>query len=180
MLTTKIKKMYKYLIVSFFMFLINASIAQPFTLNKNIKPVELKLIPYKQKDSTYNGKINITTVTQKEDTLYFFVRGLSMYQPTYIGFDSKDKKLQTKIFLCKDNWKIANKTGQLENGYWFEKFKTEGSYGIMVVKSKPTDVYNIMIWVGKEILNRKLPSPFKTAIKTTPKTPAKTKAKTKS
>jgi hypothetical protein len=152
--------------------------AQPFTLNKNIKPVELTLIPYKAKDSVYNGKINITTVTQKEDTLYFFVKGLSMYQPTYIGFDSEDKKQKTKIFLCKDNWKIANKTGQLTNGYWYEKFKTEGSYGIMVIKNKPTDVYNIMIWVGKELLNRKLPSPFKAAAKT--KTVTKPKAKTKS
>ena len=163
--------------ITFVCFLFAAK-SQPFTLNKNIKPVELTLIPYKAKDSVYNGKINITTVTQKEDTLYFFVKGLSMYQPTYIGFDSEDKKQKIKIFLCKDNWKIANKTGQLNNGYWFEKFKTEGSYGIMVVKSKPTDVYNIMIWVGKELLNRKLPSPFKAAAKT--KAVIKPKAKTKS
>jgi hypothetical protein len=148
----------------------NEIVAQPFTLDKKIKPIELTLIPYKAKDSIYNGKINITTVTQKEDTLYFFVKGLSMYQPTYIGVDCEDKKQKTKIFLCKDNWKVVNKKGQLVDGYWFEKFKTEGSYGIMIIKNKPTDVYNIMIWVGKEILNRKLPSPFK----------IETKAKTKS
>lgn len=173
--------MSKIFLILFFVFLGHTICkAQPFTLNKNIKPVELKLIPYKQKDSAFNGKINITTVTQKEDTLYFFVKGLSMYQPTYIGFDSDDKKQKTKIFLCKDNWKTPNKTGQLADGYWFEKFKTEGSYGIMVIKNKPTDKYNIMIWVGKEMLNRKLPSPFKTVTKATAKQPAKTKTKAKS
>jgi hypothetical protein len=170
----------KALILVFFSCFITILInAQPFTLNKNIKPVELKLIPYKQKDSAYNGKINITTVTQKEDTLYFFVKGLSMYQPTYIGFDSDDKKQKTKIYLCKDNWKAPNKTGQLADGYWYQKFKTEGSYGIMVIKNKPIEKYNIMVWVGKEMLNRKLPSPFKTLTKAAAKEPAKTKTKSK-
>ena len=149
--------------------------AQPFTLDKNVKPTELLLIPYKNvKDSIWNGKINVTTVKQTVDTMYFFVKGLSIYQPIYIGVDNNNKTQKCKIFLSKDNWKNPDKSGELVNGFWQQKFKTEGSFGIMVVANKPVQTYNITVWVGKELINRKLPSPFKTKTKDTPK-PTKTK-----
>ena len=115
-----------------------AAVAQPFTLNKDLKPTELIMIPYKdKKDTTWNGKINITTVKQTKDTMYFFVKGLSIYQPVYIGVDNNNKNQKCKISLCKDNWTNPDKTGELINGFWQHKFRTEGSFGIMIVANKP-------------------------------------------
>lgn len=153
--------------------------AQPFTLNKDLKPTELIMLPYKdKKDTSWNGKINITTVTQTKDTMYFFVKGLSIYQPVYIGIDNDKKNQKCKIFLSKDNWKSPDKTGELVNGFWQHKFRTEGSFGIMVVANKPVQTYNITVWAGKELINRKLSSPFKSRPKETAK-PTKQNTKLK-
>lgn len=139
----------------------SVAIAQPFTLDKKIKPVELTWLNYKAKDSAWNGKINITSVKQVKDTLYFFVKGLSIYQPVYLSVSTKNKKGAVDIFLCKESWQKPDKKGVLENGYWYEKFKTEGSFGIMIVTKKKPQDYQILLWAGKEMVNRKLPSPFK-------------------
>ncbi len=136
-------------------------IAQPFTLDKKIKPVELIWQNYKAKDSTWNGKINISTVKQVKDTAYFFVKGLSIYQPVYVSLSTNDKKGECNIFLCKESWTKPDKRGVLKNGYWYEAFKTEGGFGIMVVTKKKPQTYQILVWSGKELINRKLPSPFK-------------------
>ena len=157
----------------------SAVVAQPFTLNKDLKPTELVMIPYKdKKDTLWNGKINITTVKQTKDTMYFFVKGLSIYQPIYIGVDNNNKNQKCKISLCKNNWTTPDKTGELVNGFWQHKFRTEGSFGIMVVANKPVQTYNITVWAGKELINRKLPSPFKSKPKETAK-PTKPTSKSK-
>ncbi|MBL0147057.1 MAG: hypothetical protein IPP48_16420 [Chitinophagaceae bacterium] len=149
------------ILVFFSCFITILTNAQPFTLNKNIKPVELKLVPYKAKDSIWNGKINITTVAQKEDTLYYFVKGLSIYQPIYISIASQNPKHKYEIKLCKDNWKSADRTAKLDaKGNWGMQFKTEGSFGLMVVCKEPLTNYKLLVWVGKELKNIGIPSPF--------------------
>ncbi|RYY69624.1 MAG: hypothetical protein EOO13_08960 [Chitinophagaceae bacterium] len=143
--------------------------AQPYTLDKKVQPVLLNLIPYVAEDSAYNGKINITDVKQVVDTSYYYVNGLSIYQPVIFKIVSRDKKSRIKIQLAKDNWKKPDHTGSLAaDGSWQKVFRTEGSFGIQVINPDKNASYKLMVWVGNEPKKIIMPSPFKqgTAVKT--------------
>lgn len=150
--------------------------AQPYTLDKNVKPIELRLIDYagEKGDTTWKGKVNFTTVTPKKDTTYFFVKGLSVYQPVYFSTTGKNKGLE--ISLCKDSWKRANQKGNLKNNEkWNTNFKTEGSFGIMMI-TKTREPYQMFTWVGKAIRGKDIAPPFKKQeVKTQKKSQTKTK-----
>lgn len=137
--------------------------AQPFTLN-DINPVELNLIPYKKDDPKEKGRINVTTVTQVKDTMYFFVKGLSMYSPAYFGITAADHTSPITVNLNKENWVQPNKSGETDDkGYWYSSFKTEGDFGIMVVPKQKPAVYTLVTWVGEEAKDVGVSSPFKEA-----------------
>ena len=137
------------------------STAQPFNLNDNIKPVELTLVDYKKNDPKAKGKINITEITQVKDTLYFFIKGFSMYAPAYFGITAEDHGSPIQVTLNKENWHQANKSGETDDkGHWEASFKTEGDFGIMVVpKTKPAK-YTLVTWVGAEAKDVGVASPF--------------------
>lgn len=138
-----------------------ATLAQPYTLDKKIKPFQLRLIAYKGElnDSTWKGQVNFTTVTPKKDTTYFFINGLSVYQPIYLK--ATGKKNNVKIVLCKNTWKTADQSGNLKaEGKWSTHFKTEGSFGIMVITIS-REPYQLFTWVGKPIRGKDIAAPFK-------------------
>ncbi len=179
-----------FFLVLFISLLGSAAIAQPFTLNKKVQPVLLNLIPYKGKDSAYNGKINITNVNQLADTNYYYVKGLSIYQPVVFKIVSSDKKSKIKIQLAKDNWKKPDHSATLKpDGTWQTAFRTEGSFGIQIINPDKKATYQLIVWVGNEPKKMKLPSPFKeaapapaaapkkAAVPTKPKTTSKPKSK---
>lgn len=143
------------------LFLVMRSAAQPFNLNDNIKPVELMLVDYKKDDPKAKGKINITEITQVQDTLYFFIKGFSMYSPAYFGITAEDHAAPIQVTLNKENWRQANKNGETDDkGHWETSFKTEGDFGIMVVpKTKPAK-YTLVTWVGAEAKDVGVASPF--------------------
>src|ERR1700704_5194459 len=89
--------------------------AQPFNLDDNIKPVELTLVNYKKDDPKAKGMINVTTVTQVKDTLYFFIKGFSMYSPAYFGITAEDGSSPIQVTLNKENWHQANKSGETDD-----------------------------------------------------------------
>ena len=136
-----------------FLFATVLSIAQPFTMNPDIVPVELNLHPFKPAgNEKLNGKIGITSVTQVKDTLYFFVKGLSVYSPAYAGITVKDKSNSADVGLFKENWLKPSKGGNTgDKGVWEQKFKTEGDFGIRVIaKTKPC-AYSIVVWNGNDV-----------------------------
>ena len=59
--------------------------AQPFTLDEKIKPTEVKLQPVQAGDPKFTGRVYGATITQTQPVQYFFVQGLSIYSPTYVG-----------------------------------------------------------------------------------------------
>ena len=141
------------LFLSAFLFATVLTMAQPFTMNPDIVPVELNLHPFKPAgNEKLNGKISITSVTQVKDTLYFFVKGFSMYSPAYAGITVKDKSNSADVGLFKENWLKPSKGGNTgEKGLWEEKFKTEGDFGIRVIaKTKPC-TYSIVVWNGNDV-----------------------------
>jgi hypothetical protein len=149
-------------LIIFFLLLHHQTIAQPFNLEERIQPVELKFEEYKKEgDAKAKGRISINTLTQDNDTSYYFIKGLSMYSPTYFSINSADPAADIKVNLCKENWHKFHHTGTVKGkGIWKNNFKTEGDFGIMVIANKKPAHYVLLVWTGDEI-KVELPSVFK-------------------
>lgn len=139
-------------------------LAQPFSLDDRINPRELVFEPYKKEGAEKaQGRISMNQLTQDADTAYYFIKGLSMYSPTYFSLNSSDPGADIKVLLCKENWKTFHHTGEVKGkGIYKNNFKTEGDFGIMVVANKKPANYVLMIWTGDEI-KVELPTVFKGA-----------------
>jgi LPXTG-motif cell wall-anchored protein len=137
-------------------------IAQPFSLEENVQPVELNFTEYKKEgEEKAKGRISINDLTQDKDTMYYFIKGLNMYAATYFSLNSKEADADIKILLCKENWKKAHRTGEVKGkALWKSNFKTEGDFGIMVVANKKPTRYALLIWTGEE-MKIEMPSVFK-------------------
>ena len=156
----------KHLIIFLFVLLTmqNNAIAQPFNLDDRIVPVELNFEEYRKEGTEKaNGRISLNKLTQDTDTSYYFIKGLSMYSPTYFSLNSADPAADIKINLCKENWHTVLHTGDVKGkSIWKNKFKTEGDFGIMVVANKKPASYVLLVWTGDE-MKINMPSVFKTA-----------------
>jgi hypothetical protein len=130
-------------------FAINGN-AQPFTIDKKIKPKEIPLHTI-NKTNPKKGKMGIAQIAQVTDTAYYFAKGMGIYNPMVVRLVAQDTTQQIKVSLHKWNWKEASKEGVLQNGKYTESFVTEGSFGIMVVKPKGvTSIYNIYLYMAAE------------------------------
>lgn len=156
---------YTGIIFSLFVLLLiqNKAAAQPFTLD-NIHPQELNFEEYKKEGAEKaKGRISINQLSQDKDTMYYFIKGLSMYAPTYFSLNSAEPDADIKINLCKENWKNFHRTGTVKGkAIWKTDFKTEGDFGIMVVANKKPTNYVLMVWTGDE-MKIDMPSVFKKA-----------------
>lgn len=139
-------------------------LAQPFNLDDRIAPKELTFEAYKKEGSEKaNGRISMNQLTQDTDTAYYFIKGLSMYSPTYFSLNSADPAADIKVNLCKENWKTFHHKGEVKGkSIYKNNFKTEGDFGIMVVANKKPANYVLMVWTGDEI-KVALPTVFKGA-----------------
>ncbi len=150
----------KHLLILLTLFIYTTSIAQPFTLNKSIKPTELKLTDYNGTKPIEKGKITIVDVNQKDDTLYFFTKAVSILSSVVIAVNTEDKQNKLAISLHKDFWTEVDKSGTTDNnGTWITSFKTGGDIGIRIACKKSIK-YKLTIWVGDEV-NVDMPTPFK-------------------
>lgn len=153
--------MKKFLILFFLMVMVTGLMAQPFTLEKEVKPIKLTFHKFNPPaEPKAKGKLNVTEVTQVKDTMYFYTNEVSIYSPVYVGVTATDKDNPLEIRLAKMNWKNADRSGSTgSSGHWEEKFKTETDFGIMVIaKNKPAS-YALVVWNGDEV-NFEMPSVF--------------------
>ena len=135
--------------------------AQPFTMDEKIKPSELKLSSFTGKTAKEKGRIAIVDITQKDEALYFFVRGVSILSPIMVYVESTDKTNKLGVTLHKDFWKDADKLGNTgDDGVFKSSFKTGSDFGIKIVSKKMPAKYQILVWVGDEV-TPDLQSPFK-------------------
>lgn len=135
--------------------------AQPFALDEKIKPSELKLTDYTSKDPRMKGKVAVAEVTQKNDSLYFFVKGISIFSPVIVLVESMDKTEKLNVSLHKNTWNVVERMGETDsNGIWSDRFNTGGDVGVKVVARKFPVRYQIVLWVGDEV-DMAMPSPFK-------------------
>jgi hypothetical protein len=139
---------------------------QPFTLDKDFKAQKLLLHKFNNpSEPKAKGRLSITTVTQTEDTLFFFVKDASIYSPVHFALQTKGtvNNGPLQITLHKMSWRKAERKGTTDaNGYWSEGFKTENDFGIRVIANSKPAIYRMMVWVGDEI-KIDIPSAFKKA-----------------
>lgn len=136
------------------------SVAQPFNLDKKIKPVELKLLKFQPKDQP-KGRLNVTKAYQLNDTAYYYCKGLSIYGITHLTVASKNRGNLVSVTLHKDSWKNVSKNIPInKNSLYESSFKTEGSFGLRIISKKAPAVYNIYVWASDDV-KVKLPTVFK-------------------
>ena len=135
--------------------------AQPFALDEKIKPSELKLTDYTSKDARMKGKVAVAEVTQKNDSLYFFVKGISIFSPVIVLVESMDKTEKLNVSLHKNTWNAVEASGETgADGIWSKTFTTGGDVGIKVGAKKFPTKYQVVVWVGDEV-DLPMPTPFK-------------------
>jgi hypothetical protein len=145
--------------------LVSAStIGQPFNLTESVQPSELSFTGYKKEgEDKAKGRISVNTFNQEQDTAYYFVKGLSMYSPTYFSLNSSDPGTDLKVNLCKENWHSFHQSGTVKGKeIWSSRFKTEGDFGIMVIANKKPARYVLLVWTGDE-MKIEMPSVFKSS-----------------
>jgi hypothetical protein len=141
--------------------LVRPLIAQPFTLDEKIKPTEIKLEPYRSGSAKADGMTYGAVITQTQEAQYFFVKGISIYSPDYVGITAEDASAPLQVSLHKEVWDQPNLSGRTDNaGHWDAKFKTSGDFGIRIKPDKLPATYAILVWVGNEI-DLPLLSPFR-------------------
>ena len=147
------------LVLSFFS--VHPLLAQPFTMNPDITPIELNLYEFKPAgNEKANGRLNVTDVTQDKDTQYYFAKGFSIYSAAYVGVTLQDKSNNVEVSLFKENWLKESQGGTTNGqGHWDAKFKTEGDFGIRVIAKTIPSTYALVVWNGKDV-EPEVPSPF--------------------
>lgn len=157
--------MKQFLFTSLFILIFNGfAWAQPFNMNPDIEPYEIKLKPYNPtsgQPELAKGMMGYLDIKQDQDTAYFFVRGISIFSPVFVNVSSSDPAEKVRVQLHKINWEHALKSGTTDDkGSWNDSFKTEGDFGIMVIpQSLPTN-YTLLVWAGDEVKSE-LPTVFK-------------------
>ena len=151
----------KIILIYFISCLFNQTTAQqPFTLDKNIKPVEIKLVDYKKGDPTMSGKMGTLKVRQNKDTVYYYVKGAGIYQTVMVAIGNKNPKQVLDVSLSKDSWNKPNRKAKVEAKPYYEKFRTEGGFGIRVIAKRNSE-YGIVVWISDEPKKINMPAAFK-------------------
>lgn len=146
---------------------LNESVAQPFTLDKDIKPLEIKLEEYTKLEGA-KGRIVNTTI-KPGDTHYFYVTGHDMFQliDVYIFGSIGSPMLSANI--AKDSWedvKLHKDTKESEEGVINFKLRDQEGFGLMVASPGEVDAINYTIVVmASPPVKTHLGSPFVKASK---------------
>lgn len=149
----------------FFIFLFcSQGFAQPFELDKKIKPVELLLLD----DPDYEGAKGIGVSGIVKDSInYYFVKGHDIFQFIDIYVFANEGNPDLTVELVKDTWSdLAEKkvTTQNNNGIINFKFRTWGDFGLKILPTNETIIYTIVVYASNPVKGF-LESPFVEASK---------------
>lgn len=141
--------------------------AQPFTLDKNIKPIKLELTEHPK----YVGAKYIeSNVTLKKETInYHYVRGHDIYQyvDIFIFANGKESNLVADVvFNTWSNIEETQKTSTSKNGIINFKVRAYQDIGFTVKSNEAFDIpYTVIVNASPEV-KPYLGSPFVKATKT--------------
>ncbi len=127
-------------------------LAQPFTLDKAIQPVELKLLADTR--TGHEGELGIVYFNRLSDSVnYHFVTGHDLYNFVDVLVTSVDGT-PLKVSLAKDNWEVVQaeqNTANAQDGMVDFKIRTWGSFGIKIETDEPKNsLYNITVLASPE------------------------------
>jgi hypothetical protein len=126
--------------------------AQPFTLDKAIQPVELKLLADTR--TGHEGELGIVYFNRLTDSaMYHYVTGHDLYNFVDVLVTSVDGT-PLKVSLAKDNWEAVQaqqNTTNAQDGLVNFKIRTWGSFGIKVETDQPNNsLYTITVLASPE------------------------------
>ncbi|WP_228235862.1 hypothetical protein [Allomuricauda sp. M10] len=139
----------------------HGALAQPYTLDKKLTPIELKL----QKDTRKGHEEEKGIVFyNKMDSLvtYHYVTGHGMFQMVDVLVSSIDGE-PLKVTLVKDNWEDVQEqqsTSSSSDDIVNFKVRSYGSFGVKVEAKEEGALYNITVLASKPI-KAYLGSPFR-------------------
>lgn len=127
-------------------------LAQPFTLDKAIQPVELKLLADTREG--HEGELGIVYFNRLSNSVnYHFVTGHDLYNFVDVLVTSIDGT-PLKVSLAKDNWEVVQakqNTANAQDGMVDFKIRTWGSFGIKIETDEPKNsLYNITVLASPE------------------------------
>jgi hypothetical protein len=124
--------------------------AQPFSLDKEIKPVKLELID----DEKIEGAAGIiTNATIDKDSHYWFTQ-VNMFQPVDVYVFSNYGDTDFKVDIANANWNDvveSQTTGESKDGIIHFKIKTEGDFGIQVHPANKKANYTLVIYANPPV-----------------------------
>jgi hypothetical protein len=136
-------------------------VSQPFTLDKNIKPVELKL----QKDTRkgHEGELFIATISSVDATKYYYVSGHSLFQDIDVIVTDFSNSENLEVELVNNSWGDVIKkqsTDNAENGIVNFKIRSLNKFGIKVTSPSGENLrFTIAVHANPEQKNY-LETPF--------------------
>ncbi|MCH2491020.1 MAG: hypothetical protein MK211_12790 [Flavobacteriales bacterium] len=141
---------------------ISPVLAQPYTLDKSIKPIELNLKEDTRKG--HEGEKGIVFVNRVTDSvMYHYVTGHSMFQFVDVLVTSIDGS-PLRVSLNQDQWNDTNnekRTSSSSDDTANFKLRAEGSFGIKIESDDPTNsLYSIAV-VASPVTKAYLDSPFR-------------------
>ena len=128
------------------------AIAQPYTLDKKIKPTELKLEADTRKG--HEGEMGIVYFNRVTDsTMYHYVTGHTMFQMLDVLVTSVDGS-PLKVSLNQDIWNDENNkknTASSADNMASFKLRAEGKFGIKIETDNPNNsLYSIAVIASPE------------------------------
>lgn len=147
------------------MFVGQQIVAQPFTLDKDLKPTKLTLL---ENPNTSNGSLGLVSaqIIHEKDQ-YFYVEGHTMFQFIDVYVMSNYGDPNFKVDLVNTNWGdivFSDETGKAVDGIVHFKLRAQEKFGIHVHPSKEPVNYSIVI-TASEPSKTYLGSAFKKATK---------------
>jgi hypothetical protein len=140
--------------------------AQPFTLDKNLKPTNLEL---KDLEDTEGAKgIFVSHKLLGSSEQYYSVQGFDLLQILDVYVFSLEDNNQLKIDLVKTNWKQVEKSYELQNAdeeIVNFSFRSHNDFGLKITNSSVDPINYVIAISASPPIENYLKSPF---IKATP------------
>lgn len=135
--------------------------SQPFTLDKNIKPIKLEL----REDLKYEGAKGLTAnaTLASDSTDYYYVVGHDLFQFIDVYIFSNYGNPSLEATLVKNNWKdnLGRKnTKSAEDGIINFKLRTYGDFGFTINSTDKEEINYTIIVYATEPITEYLDSPF--------------------
>lgn len=124
--------------------------AQPFSLDKKIKPVKLELID----DEKVEGASGIITNATLDNEQHYWFTKVDMFRPVDVYVFSNYDDEDFKVEIANTNWEDiadAQNTGSAENGIIHFKIRTEGDFGIHVYPGSKKINYTLVIYANPPV-----------------------------